>query len=378
MSTFERIVPLAELDHQPVGYDSNEFLKSHPVIHDRLFDFASVPSLHKKVTLYGDLSKTDLAQFIEYSQMAQADIFGCVFEQWRAQFPYKGGEAVWTYNLLSPASTGWNMIDWFGQPQMAYYATKRAHEAIHVMADTHYFSWGPGDTFNASVFALNDAPEPLAGAQISARILDSGMKPVLNDQWKLTVPANGRKGDGHEVRWLIPADTPESYFFLELTMTGADGHRLSRRAYWLRVLKSLADPAARQKWQSMPVGEPLNTKGPWLKPQIENVPTTVSARLVGSKVVDHELRVTVNVKNTGANPAYPVNLAIGPDAYSVLWSDNYFWLAPGESVTVEGIVRLDMTGLDPMTNPRIATASDLTLFVSAWNAATARLGMNVD
>ena len=114
------------------------------------------------------------------------------------------------------------------------------------------------------------------------------------------------------------------------------------------------------------------------KPQIESVPTTITARVVDSKVVDHELRLTVNIKNTGVNPAYPVHLAIDPDAYSVLWSDDYFWLAPGESVTIEGTVRLDMTGLDPMTNPRIATASDLTLFVSAWNAATARLGMNVD
>ena len=307
--------------------------------------------------------------------MAHADIYGYVFEQWRAEFPYKGGEAVWTYNPASPGSSGWNMIDWFGQPQMAYYSSKRAHEAVHVMANTNYFSWGPGDTFHASVFAVNDEPEPLAGAQITARILDSGMKPVVNDQWKLTVPAIGMKSDSHEVRWLIPADTPESYFFLELTMTGADGRRLSRRAYWLRVLKSLADPAARQKWQAVAVGEPLNTKGPWLKPQIENVPTTISARVVDSKVIDHELRLTVNVKNTGDNPAYPVHLAIDPDAYSVFWSDNYFWLAPGESVTVEGTVRLDMTGLDPITNPRIATASDLTLSVSAWNAAPLRCGV---
>jgi Exo-beta-D-glucosaminidase Ig-fold domain len=243
------------------------------------------------------------------------------------------------------------------------------------MANTNYFSWGAGDTFHASVFAVNDAREPLAGAQIVARILDRGMKPVLNEQWKLTVPGNGMKSESHEVRWLIPADTPESYFFLELTMNGADGRRLSRRAYWLRVLKSLADPAARQKWQAVPVGEPLNTKGPWLKPQIEDVPTTVSARVVDSRVVDHELRLTVNVKNTGLNPAYPVHLAIEPDTYSVVWSDNYFWLAARETVTVEGTVRLDMTGLDPITNPRTAKASDLTLFVSAWNAATSRCGV---
>ena len=236
------------------------------------------------------------------------------------------------------------MIDWFGQPQMSYYAAKRAQEAVHVMANTNYFSWGPGDTFHAAVLGINDAPEALAGAQITARILDRDMKPAWSDQWKLTLPANGMKSDSHEVRWLIPADTPESYFFLELTMTGTDGHRLSRRAYSLRVLKSLADPAARQKWQAAAVGDPLNKNGPWLKPQIESVPTTVSARILDSKVTGNELHLQVNVKNTGSNPAYPVHLDLAPDTYSVLWSDDYFWLAPGESVTIEGTVRLDMTG----------------------------------
>jgi hypothetical protein len=374
LSTLKRVVPAAELARGPVGYDTGEFLQAHPVIQDRFSEAQSVGLIHRKASWYGDLGKADVAQLVEYSQMAHADVYGYVFEHWRAQFPYKGGETVWTYNPHSP-SGGWNLIDWFGQPQIAYYSSKRADEPVHVMADTNFFTWGPGDTFHASVFAVNDGQEPLAGAQIAARVLDRGMKPVLSEQWKLTVPPNGVRSDSHEVRWLIPADTPESYFFLELTMSGANGRRLSRRAYWLRVLNFLADPAARRKWQAAAVAEPLSTIGPWLKPQIQSVPTTVSGQVVDSKVADHELRLTVRAKNTGANPAYPVQLAVAPDTYSVLWSDNYFWLAPGESVTVEGTVRLDMTGLDPITNPRLATASDLTLSVSAWNAVASGFGV---
>jgi hypothetical protein len=62
-----------------------------------------------------------------------------------------------------------------------------------------------------------------------------------------------------------------------------------------------------------------------------------------------------------------------PDVYSVLWTDNYFWLAPGEKVTVSGTVRLDMSGLDPITKPPIATHGDLRVQVSAWNAAATDL-----
>jgi beta-mannosidase len=372
ISTFERIVPASELDHVPVGYDTDKFLKAHPLIHDRLYDPFSVPFIHRKASSYGDLSKADFAQLIEYSQMAHADIYEYVFENWRGEFPYKGGEAVWTYNPTSPSSTGWHLIDWFGQPQIAYYASKRAQEPVHVMANTNYFSWAPGETFHASVFAVNDGDQSLRNAQIAARFLNAAMKPVRNDNWVITIPANGAKSESHEVGWLIPVDTVESYFFLEVTMTAADGRRLSQRAYCLRVLNSLSDLAVRRKWEAGPVGEPLTKTGPWLKPQIQGVPTVVSARVVDSRVADHELWLTVDVRNTGPNPAYPVHLAIGPDTYSVIWSDNYFWLAPGDSASIKGIVRLDMTGLDPITNPRVVTPSELTLFISAWNATVSK------
>jgi hypothetical protein len=82
----------------------------------------------------------------------------------------------------------------------------------------------------------------------------------------------------------------------------------------------------------------------------------------------------VLVKNTGTKPAYPVEMTVKPDVYSSLWSNDYFWLAPGESVVLDGTVRLDMTGLDPITNPKVANPSDLGLAVSAWNANSSKFG----
>jgi len=306
--------------------------------------------------------------------MAQADIMGYVFEQWRAQFPHKGGEAEWMYNPLSPSS-GWNLIDWFGQPQISYYATKRADESVHVMANTNFFTWGPGSTFHASVFAVNDGVTPLIGTRITARILDCQMNPVVTQEWKLTIPAGGIKSASRTLNWQIPYKMPSGFFFLELTMTDADDHRISRRAYWLRVLDSLADPAALAKWQSKASAESMSTRGPWLKPQIENARTRISARVVSEKLAGPNLQLTVVVRNEGIRPAYPVEITIKPGTYSVLWSDNYFWLDPGESVIINGTVRVDMTGLDPLSSSPIAAAKDLRLSVSAWNANVSNMDL---
>jgi beta-mannosidase len=369
LSTLRRVVPADELKGGPVGYDVDKFLATRPGIQEHIAEPGDTAMTEKKASWYGDLAKADLAQYIEYSQMAQADIYGYVFEQWRAQFPYKGGQAVWMYNPVSPSS-GWNLIDWFGQPQMSYYSTKRADEPVAVMANTNYFSWGPGSIFHASAFALNDTTKPLLGCRMTARVLDRAMNPVLVRSWSLTIPAGGIKSASHQIQWQIPPEMKDGYFFLEMTLNDAQGHRISTRAYWLRVLTSLAKPEALAKWQAKASAETTSTDGPWLKPQIAENHTTVAAEVDTSKVTGSEMQVTVKVKNNGLKPAYPVKLSVGSDEYSSLWSDNYFWLAPGESKTIVGTIRLDMTGLDLVTHPVVAKATDVHLFVSAWNADT--------
>jgi hypothetical protein len=104
------------------------------------------------------------------------------------------------------------------------------------------------------------------------------------------------------------------------------------------------------------------------KTEIEGAPTDIATEILGCDQVGPEARLRLIIKNTGSNPAYPVRLTIEPDWYSVLWTDNYFWLDPGESVSVQATIRLNMKGLDPLLNPKVSAISDLALKVSAWNA----------
>jgi hypothetical protein len=136
------------------------------------------------------------------------------------------------------------------------------------------------------------------------------------------------------------------------------------------------------------VAEPLTQTGPWLRPQIQASSTTLqtAAKVEDRSSGEHssgeylrrghsqkEIEVSVTVENQGKIPAYPVRLHLMPDFYSVLWSDNYFWLAAGEKVTIRGTVRLDMSGLDPITKPPVANRGDLRICVSAWNAPATEL-----
>lgn len=376
MSLLKRMIPATELSTKPVGYDVERFKVRYPTIRDRSaeLNYAFIKSW-LKASSYDDFAKIDLEGLIECSQMAYARTVGCVCEQWRAQFPYTGGEALWTYNSLGPMAASWHVIDWFGQPQAPFYALKTANRPVHVMADTGFFSWGPGDTFRAAVFALNDGAEILRGMQVTARILNQHFERVESEVWKLDIPANGYKSETRSISWAIPPDLGEGYFFLELTLDDPSGARVSRRIYWLRVQKMLADPAVRRQWQNAPVEEQLCTEGPWLKPQIAGLPTSLEGKAVFSQTSNEEGEITVSVRNTGTVPAYPVRLDVLPDAYSSVWTDNFLWLAPGEEISLKGVVRLDMTGLDPLTNPPTASRNDLSLQLSAWNAPAIHLRM---
>jgi beta-mannosidase len=376
-SLLKRIIPPEELAKSPVGYEIEAFKRRYPTIRDRSAElgFTFLKSW-QRATWYGDFNSADLEQLVDYSQMAYEHTLGYVLEHWRAQFPYTGGEALWTYNSLGPVAASWHIIDWCGQPQIPFYAAKRANEPVHILADTGFFSWGPGDTFRASVFALNDSEQSLSGVNFLARIYDLKMRSVHEEKWTADVPANGYASEKRDVSWSLPADMAEGYFFLELTLSNSSGARLSRRAYWLRALKMLSDPVARKQWQSGPVAEPPTKTGPWLRPQLESLSTSIKASARLERRTKTHAEIAVSLENSGDLPAYPVRLQLKPDSYSALWSDNFFWLAPGEKVSIAGTVRLDMHGLDPFAKTPSAGDANLALQVSAWNAAGSELQLS--
>ncbi len=125
------------------------------------------------------------------------------------------------------------------------------------------------------------------------------------------------------------------------------------------------DTEARRK--RLEGADPLAKTGPWLKPQIEAVPTILSAEIVQVKAAGPELS-NCGGEKYGYETRISGDLSALPDAYSVIWSDNYFWLDPGDCVEVRARIRTDMTGIDLVSNPKIATPSDIALEVSAWNA----------
>lgn len=102
-------------------------------------------------------------------------------------------------------------------------------------------------------------------------------------------------------------------------------------------------------------------KGPWLRPQVEKLPTTLalSVRSVSdeSPEVAHAV---VEVKNVGGKPSVMTEIQVsGP--VQVAAEDAFFWLEPGETRRLALLVR----------HPAGKAVSPADVSMRAWNAAAA-------
>ena len=115
---------------------------------------------------------------------------------------------------------------------------------------------------------------------------------------------------------------------------------ISHAEYWPRTIKLMEDEAYYQKFVSEPIKWPTMENGPWLKPT----------------VAKHNVVVT----NKGRLPSFMTNLNIEDVSRSFYANDNFFWLAPGETKSIE---------IDFELRER-QVASSMKLVLNSWNAKT--------
>ena len=130
---------------------------------------------------------------------------------------------------------------------------------------------------------------------------------------------------------------------------------VSRSVYWPRTIKQMEDPEYYQNYLTGTPEWPTLDKGPWLKPTISKNKTKLTVSPLAK--VD-EGRYSLTVTNSGKNPS-PMTI-IDLDGGIFTTSDNFFWLAPGESK--------DITVNVKPSSPVGGTPTKV--MVNSWNAKT--------
>ncbi|HEV3357988.1 MAG TPA: discoidin domain-containing protein [Pseudonocardiaceae bacterium] len=226
------------------------------------------------------------AQFVNYESMR------AIFEAWNAKLWHNAsGVLLW---MSHPAwhSTVWQTYDYDLDVNGSYYGSRKGCEAHHVQADLS----------NWQVSAINHTPIALTGLTVSAQLYDlSGTTLGAAQTATVNIAASNTAQ-----AFTVPFDASlPALHLLRLTMTDGTGTVLSENTYW--------------RYRTDTDMQALNQ---------------VPATQLSTSLAQHGNTYTATLRNTGTSVAAMIRLSLRTGNTRVLptlYSDNYFWLLPGES-----------------------------------------------
>ena len=243
----------------------------------------------------------DAREFAALAQWVNYDGYRAIFE---GRSEHRRGMILWMSHPAWPSMV-WQTYDYYFEPTGAYFGSKKACEPLHIQ-------WNP---IREDIEVVNYHAFDRKGVKAVARLLNLDGKVVwskdatfdiLEDQTVACFPLE------------FPAELSDAYF-IKLCLTSASGEVLSENFYWrgredgnLQALRGVAKTSP--------------------KVQVTRTAST------------DEYCFRVNVTNNDKVPAMMLRLkavdkATGDLVLPVLYSDNYFFLMPGESRTVSVRVR---------------------------------------
>jgi len=243
----------------------------------------------------------DAKEFAALAQWVNYDGYRAIFEGRSEQ---RRGMILWMSHPAWPSMV-WQTYDYYFDPTGAYFGSKKACEPLHIL-------WNP---LHDDVEVVNYHAGDRQGLKAEASLVNLDGSVVWSREAALDI-----KEDRTAVCFPLefPSDLSEAYF-IKLRLTDTAGSVLSDNLYWrgreegnLKALRTVAEVSPRCK--------------------------------VTHTSTDAEHCFEVTVRNDGSVPAMMLRIKAmdaGTDdlVLPVLYSDNYFFLMPGESRTVTVKVR---------------------------------------
>ncbi len=243
----------------------------------------------------------DAKEFAALAQWVNYDGYRAIFE---ARSEQRRGMILWMSHPAWPSMV-WQTYDYYFEPTGAYFGSKKACEPLHIL-------WNP---LHDNIEVVNYHAGVRQGLTASCDLVNLDGSVV----WSREAPLDIREDETVVCFPLeFPAELTEVYF-IRLRLTDAAGAVLSENLYWrgredgnLKALHTVA--------QASPEWKVTRTSN------------------------DSEHAFELTVRNDGPVPALMLRLKVmdsgtGDLVLPVLYSDNYFFLMPGESKTVRVKVR---------------------------------------
>jgi beta-mannosidase len=348
---------------------SPDFPKTHPDLMHHFVEYqpTRVPRMLSRASQIDDMSAPSLAALAEATQIGAGEFYQILSESMQANYPVTAGLMPWVFKRPWPV-IAIMLVDGFGQPTAPYYFLKRTYELTHVMVDLPELMWAKGEEVPIRVRVLRAAPTSLRGARVSVEISNHGFVPCWKKEQAISVSSGPSVAKVDLGKFRIPNAFEDHFFFIVTELKDGTGALISRSVYWPRCLKSMEDPQFRAAYRGSPQPALTFQRGPWLKQEASAVRTSLKIKLLSArKLSDARMQIQVRATNEGSVPAFMTDINIEGARRCFGASDNFFWLAPGESKKLN----IEVLWRD-------AVPKDASVTLSAWNAPEQHVALNAE
>jgi hypothetical protein len=232
-------------------------------------------------------------------QLLNANGYRSIFEAAGHKLNETGGVMLWKLNAAFP-SVIWQVYDWYLEPNSGYYFMKRAIEAVHIQLNLD----------DSTVALVNRTYIKRPNLQYEAEVIGMTGTSLFSKKGSISLDTTDVK-EVLSLRDILSQTTGVSFVLLNLK--DAAGKTLSQNVYWMSPGHDFADLRA------MPSA---------------TVRTTVTNIRQEGAFTEWTLQFT----NTAPRLAFFLNPQIisnnGEEILPSYWSDNYFSIPAGQSVTV--------------------------------------------
>ncbi|GGB11358.1 glycoside hydrolase family 2 protein [Puia dinghuensis] len=249
------------------------------------------------VDRYG--APANVRDFCDKMQLLNAGGYRSIFEAAGHKLNETGGVMLWKLNAAFP-SVIWQVYDWYLEPNAGYYFMQRACEPVHIQLNLD----------DSAVAVVNRTYIKRPDLRFEAQVIGMTGATLLKKEGRLSLDTTDVK-KVLSLREVLSQAQGISFVLLRLTDGG--GKPLSNNVYWMSPGHDFAD------LRSMPAA---------------NVQATVQATAKKDGYTDWTIRFT----NTSSRLAFFLNPQVivgGDEVLPSYWSDNYFSIPAGQSVTVK-------------------------------------------
>ncbi|MEO6602506.1 MAG: hypothetical protein ABIQ16_21670 [Polyangiaceae bacterium] len=151
-----------------------------------------------------------LEELVARGQLLQSQGYQFVFEEARRQKPRCSMALNWCFNEPWPSAANNNLLSWPHQPKPAYYAVQAACRPALASARAPKFSWQAGESFEAEIWVLNDAPRILEPGTLQV-VLEVDGRALALGQFEFAELSANRNWRGPTVRCELPPGDAQTF-----------------------------------------------------------------------------------------------------------------------------------------------------------------------